>query len=798
MLARIDSLSARLGRWQDLIASLLLAGLVTVWFWHVLFGGQRFYARDMYGYHYPMKKIVRDAMMSGELPLWSPYFGGGQPVAANPAWELFYPPQWLILLPDFHLGMTLHIVFHFYLCALGLYFLIRSLGAGSIGSILGAMAFTLGGPMISLIRTLPLLFSLAWAPLIFLFVRRYLLTRSPRDFLLAAAAGGMQAIVAEPTTMLQTWLVVGGYGLYRVLSEPKPKRGRELRDVVLGSVLLLIAALVVAAAQIVPMLDFIPDSVRSQALEYKTMVASWSLAPSRPLEMFYPLLFQSLSNVNGMQWIATLYLLGEPFVASFYIGVVVSILFVAGLVAWRRGAGLVLTVFIALYIVAIGENTPLLRILYDIGVFKSMRFPEKFALGAVLVAVIWGSLTADRLFRGDRRVWRATLYVTLGWFGLALLLIAASYGSWGLFWVLTFVRGAVILAVLLAIRRKVSPVWGLVLLILTAFDIVHLRNQINPTVSREYFTPPPVSRQLSPDKDSYRIFHSAEWDWKYAMPHADAYFYNPIGRWWSLRNSLMPRNGAYWDFRYAIDTDYDQTYLTPTADFVTAYRMLRDSGRIGWEEPLMAMSNARYRGSFRSFADEAQRTGGRFEEMQPVQFLPAETKNPRYYFADQMEPVADHTDFARKVLNGSWSRRVAFVAGESFRPAAGKVMSARETWRTIRIDAESAGRSLLVMSVTPHKYWRARVDGVAASPRVVNIGYQGLVLGPGRHVIEMTYANPLVLPSVVVSAVALLAIVTGTLLFRKVPLPFEPDPVPLQTVRQAVVAPAKREKKRKR
>jgi hypothetical protein len=786
MLDRLDAWSARTARWHDALASLFLVIAVTVWFGHVLFGGQLYYTRDMYGYHYPMKKIVRDAMLSGELPLWSPYFGAGQPIAANPAWELFYPPQWLVLLPDFHSGMTLHIVVHFYLCALGLYFLTRSLGAGSIASLLGSIAFSLGGPMLSLIRTLPLLFSLAWAPLIFLFARRFFLTRSKRDFLLAVLCGGLQAIVAEPTTMAQTWLVVGFYVLYRLWHEAPAARGKQFQFLAIGTALLVAGSLIVAAAQVIPMFDFIPDSVRSQALEYKSMVASWSLAPSRPLEMFYPLLFQSLSNVSGAQWITELYPLGEPFVSSFYIGVAVAIFFIAGFVAWRRGAGLVLSLCVFFYIVAIGDHTPLLRFLYDIGIFKSMRFPEKFALAFALVAVIWGTLTADRLFKGDARVRRAVFYTTLGWFGLALLMLAVSYNAWALFWVMTFVRGAVVLAILYAIRRHPSPVWGVVIVAMTLFDIVHLRGTINLTTTRDYFTPPPITKQLAPEKDRYRIFHSAEWDWKYAMPHADIYFMNSMGRWWSLRNSLMPRNGAYWDYRYIIDTDYDQTYLTPTADFVLAYRLLRDSGRLGWETSLMAMSNAWYRGRFRTYASERQRTGERFEEMMPVDFVEAPERYPRYYFADQMEPAADTHEFARKLLNGSWSRRVAFVKDEAFKPSPGVVRSVRETWRTIRIDAEATGRAFLVLSVTPHKYWSARIDGTETKVRVVNVGYQGLEIGPGMHTIELVYANPLVIPSIVISILALIGIVAGVILLPRVPLPadVEPEPEPEQAPRR--------------
>ena len=49
------------------------------------------------------------------------------------------------------------------------------LGTGSTAATLGSVAYTLGGPFLSLARTLPFLFSMAWVPLIFLFARRYFL-----------------------------------------------------------------------------------------------------------------------------------------------------------------------------------------------------------------------------------------------------------------------------------------------------------------------------------------------------------------------------------------------------------------------------------------------------------------------------------------------------------------------------------------------------------------------------------------------------------------------------------------------
>ena len=96
----------------ECLAIALLSILVTVPFVDVLFGAGRFYVRDLSRFYYPTKKILREIVRSGEFPYWNRYYAAGQPIAANPEYEVFYPPQWLILLPDYDVGYRLHILVH--------------------------------------------------------------------------------------------------------------------------------------------------------------------------------------------------------------------------------------------------------------------------------------------------------------------------------------------------------------------------------------------------------------------------------------------------------------------------------------------------------------------------------------------------------------------------------------------------------------------------------------------------------------------------------------------------------------
>src|ERR1700676_3279365 len=52
---------------------------------------------DLLMNHLPTALLIQRTFASGHgLPLWNPYFGGGQPLAADPLAALFYPPTHLV------------------------------------------------------------------------------------------------------------------------------------------------------------------------------------------------------------------------------------------------------------------------------------------------------------------------------------------------------------------------------------------------------------------------------------------------------------------------------------------------------------------------------------------------------------------------------------------------------------------------------------------------------------------------------------------------------------------------------
>src|SRR5947199_9675774 len=113
----------------------------------------------------PLTRAVVDVIGRGELPLWNRMIGGGQPMAANPAYEVFYPPQALLFAGSFEFGWALHIIAHVWLALVGMYAMLRAIPLRMPASLFGAISFGLSGLMIGAVANLPTFFVWSWAPL---------------------------------------------------------------------------------------------------------------------------------------------------------------------------------------------------------------------------------------------------------------------------------------------------------------------------------------------------------------------------------------------------------------------------------------------------------------------------------------------------------------------------------------------------------------------------------------------------------------------------------------------------------
>jgi hypothetical protein len=631
------------------IAALLVLATVLL-FADVLFLGSGFYVRDVIRDYLPSRFVLRSIVYGGEFPLWNRFFSGGQPLAANPGFQTFYPGTWLVLLPSFLFGFNLQIVLHIALAASGMYLYLRSLGLKMESALFGAIAFGFGGIILSLTNLLPFLTAVAWWPWILMFARRVIrgqggalgLTLSLAMLLLAGEVSG----IVQTAILLIAEILCVGTGFSR------SGRLKPAPTLVIACLL----ALGIASVQLVPALDLKRDSGRAGPLAYEDATA-WSMPLIRPLELFYAQAFGRITDDGREYRGAWRYRPPRlPLIYSIYCGLLVPLLALTGIGLRVTRSTWAAILAVLSYLLAIGANGPLVPALYKIGVYRSIRYPEKFVLFGVFALIVLAAMVFDRL---ERRFAPFLLLIALGDVGLHV-------------------------------------------------------NDLAPRMPRRFFAPPPVTLALADARSVSRIFHQAAWPvWQHGIPIAQG-----ERTYWSQRTALVPFTPALYGLHSIFEIDINLTTLRPTSDFLRW--MWQALGRGAPSPPFVMMGNVEYV----------------IVPGQPIRVIRRPTL-PRYYFADRLLPIA--------APPASWSDRVALVAFPPFTPASGQVLSAHESANSADLQVRASGRALLVMSVTPHRYWRATIDGAPARLETANIGFQGLVVPPGTHNVSVHYGNPLIL-----------------------------------------------------
>jgi len=726
----------------------LLLALLALAYADILFLGRGFYVSDVGVYHYPMKHVVREAVRSGEFPYWNRLYSGGAPLAANPAYELFYPPQWLVYVLPFHFGVQLHILLHFAIAMTGMFLLLRRLGISIAAAAFGSIAFVFCGSYASLSSKLPILFSISWLPLALWLLMRFIESRTAARLLPLAAVLAMQWILGEPTAAMQTWAIIGGWSLITIV-----RKSADVKRIATTLGMAIAASLLLAAVQLLPAIDFVRDTVRTKTFDFR-VVANWSTPPVRLVELILPSVLRHVTAANGNALITTIYpFRADAYLTEIYAGLLIILLALAGVFAGIRGRWLFLGTTAASVIVAMGEHTPLLHLLYDSRLFSAVRFPEKFILTAAFALAVWGAIVFDRILAGDRRVIRWASVLAIIWLLISIVLLLNFDDK--RYFAINCIRAAVVGVWLWLMRTKRSTAIAITGVVLLAADLWYGTLNAVPRAPREFFDPPPALAAVDASQP-YRVFNEVAWQGWEGDPLVNQLFNVPPGPslWWLMRNSVFPEIPAVRGLPLAMEDDIDLTSLTNADDFREAFKAARSTHLPDADAPYARMSNVGWRVRLRPV------TGPLLADVTKV--IPVEIvtvpRIARYSFAGRLERAPDAGGFRYAVERNAADATVAYIAAEPFTPAPARVTRVRETANTATIDVTAAGRAYLVASVTGHRYWTATIDGHPVPLIATNLAYQGLVVPAGTHTIVMRYRNPLIPIGAAITFIAFFAL----------------------------------------
>lgn len=700
---------------RHLVAIAFLALWCLFFFWRVFTPNpaERLYfpPGDFSDQFYLFTLFAAQSLKAGQLPLWNPYALSGHPFLADVQSGVFYPLRLLSIFlngPErfSFLALEFEVFFHFFLASLFTYFFAFRILRARIPALISAVVFGYGGYLTSYPPLqLAILEVAIWLPLILLGLdwawERWEKAKGRFPFVLPGMIFGASILAGHPQSSMYVFYASLIYFLFRSYKRT------PWRESIASLGIFLAVSFGLAAAQIIPSLEYLSLSTRAQTT-FEQVAHGFS---SR--ELIQLLLPETLTVWSPM-----------------YVGILPLLLAFWGIVQQpRRWSFFWGGLAVVALLLSLGENFFLYNFFYSaVPGFSLFRSQERVIfLFAFSMAILAGygaaalekHLTDDRL-AGSGTFFRLALTATAG----SAFLAAALFFAWSQENLTPESRSAAQLSsslfpllflsltsVLLWLRSRSliqSSTFSMLALFLVLLDLfaVNRDNNLQPQNPEERYS---IRSWMEPVLEDTGLFRVDNWA-NPAKNYGIAYsiqdiegtsplqiqryrdlFTLPRHRLWQLLNvkyvrargpSLaLPSEVMYLESRNAGDLYLHRlTSPTPRAYMVYTAQVMKD------EEALQALAKPRW---------DIQQTVILHEE--PLLQLPP-----------------------------------ANVSGH---PA---TVALYEPTR-LAIEVEAKANGFLVLSEIFFPGWRAWVDGVETKIYRANYTLRAIPLTPGQHQVEVVY-----------------------------------------------------------
>lgn len=355
----------------------------------------------------------------GAIPQWNPYLFGGLPFVAAMHGDIFYPTFWLRLLLGTDAGMTWGFISHLWLAGVGTFLFLRLYGLGFIPSLVGALAYQLGGPIAGYASPGHdgKLFVSALLPFTLI-----LLTMGIRDGVRWAWGAlslvvGLAVLSPHPQLLQYLLLAAGAWALMLAFGPAGPGRTVAIRRLgfAFGAVVL---GLAIGAIQFLPLSEYTPWSPRAGGRDY-----AYATSYSWPLEELLNTYLPQFSGILGNYWGRNGIHLHSEYLGAAVL-VLVPLAFGVGGEARRGFRRFWLGVAVVSLLWALGGSTPFFHLVYAVvpGT-KFFRAPSTMMFVFAFSTALLAALGTERLLAG-----KVSQKYAVGWLvaGGAVALMATA------------------------------------------------------------------------------------------------------------------------------------------------------------------------------------------------------------------------------------------------------------------------------------------------------------------------------------------------------------------------------------
>jgi uncharacterized membrane protein YfhO len=383
-----DQIGTKTFKWKNWYSYILLSVLWVVCFQQVLSGSGHLW-EDMIEESYPQRIFARNAMSNFEFPHWNPYMFNGMPFFATQTPGALYPTNIIlsfIRCPDtvFWYLIQFAVIAHILLAGFFMHLFLRYKGHSQKASILGAISFMFSGSLIAHLIHPFTIETLAWLPLIILFIDKGITQKKIAFTSLAGILIGISALAGQPQFFFYLLLFCSFYSLYLWIVH------RKMNPLSLLQLSLpFIIGICIGTIQILPTVELNPYTFRANwSFE---MASEGSMSPLHLLVLIIPKLFGAWTGsmpTSKEGQIPSFWLTDSPHAGyytywetCFYSGIIIIILAAVSFYRIKKDPLIPFMAFWCLgtILIAMGSYFPLFKALFTLHVpgFTTFRNPSR-------------------------------------------------------------------------------------------------------------------------------------------------------------------------------------------------------------------------------------------------------------------------------------------------------------------------------------------------------------------------------------------------------------------------------------
>lgn len=710
-----DALVGLYHPWRDLYSSTYPRGVPF----------KNFLITDPVRQQIPWRSATITLWKNARFPWWNPYSFAGTPLAANIQAAVFYPLNILFFILPFPVGWTVLILLQPVLGGLFFFMFLRSLKLSIWASLFGSIAWSFGGFSVAWLTWGTMGHVMAWLPLVLFAIDRVIQGEKQKRWTLVFGGSlAMSLFAGHSQIFFYVLLFSISYALWRLSGQNSQVRSESGKWLLTG----LIASAVVTSIQWVPLLSFLPETSRFAEPDVWKK-SGWFIPWQHLVQFLAPDFFGNPTTLN--YW-------GEWNYAEFvgYVGIIPLVFALGALKAKEMRfwlGALVISLLFAL-------PSPLAKLPYvlQIPILSSLQPTRLLSIVTFVLSVLTAFGVDAWQKEGKRIQWPVILIALLLGLLWSVVLFGLRIGvdinpenlevAKRNLLLPTGIFTSGIIVYFLASFKPLRHIGLVALIIISAFDLLRFGWKFTPFTPQSYFFP--VTKTLVFLKSQPSPFRIMVTDDKLLPPNTASYY------------NLETAGG------------YDPLYSTRYEEFIAAlergkpdvsrpFGFNRIISPANIDSPLLPYLNVRY---VLSLTDLERPFLHKIFQEGTTRVYENARVLPRVYLAEQVSSAKDSSEIIEKLYKaGPFLTKTGIV--DRAIPVQDNPLTQAEIVELLsyRIDGSMHMRvqttqpRLLIILNNYDKGWSATVDGVKTPIYRTNYTFQGILVPPGDHGVEVAF-----------------------------------------------------------